>query len=132
MSITVKIIETGFRQTLMITDGNSTDWTKDLIGNAGMLDIPAHDGGLEWSDRDDCYIVTQGTYDFWTTYIANTLCTKSDLATLQEDLTASRFDGATIIDEEYYAIYPSVDMEDERGKSVELIEAIRATYLNEE
>lgn len=137
MGITVQIIGTDSERSLSIRSAEGVDWTADLIGNVGMLDAPADNGGFERivdadGEPTGSYRATAETYEWWAKYIADLETTTDDLATLQDALDEAGLDGGQIIQERYHALVGGVDMEDERGQAVDLMEHIREEYLAEQ
>lgn len=79
----VKIMETGEMTELNIIDpASGANWIQDLIGNANAL----NDGQFVWSEDDDAYIASQGTFDWWVKYIDDTNATLEDVSNLADDL----------------------------------------------
>jgi|GEM_PF-2886223 len=133
-AITVLIVETGKTKSLSAIDPKTgVNWISDLLGNSGVYDLPVDNGGVVPIADDDgptgVYRCSKDTYDWWVEYIAGMEDTADDLDQLSEDLGEAGLDANDIIQREYWSEVGGVDMEDERGQSTALIEAIRAAHL---
>lgn len=78
----IKIMESGERKELSISDETGVNWVQDLIGNTGAL----HDGQFSWSSEDDAFLASQDTYDWWAKYIADCEATDAELEALASEL----------------------------------------------
>lgn len=115
----IKIEETGEIKSLSIVDRNGTDWTQDLLGNAGALS----DGQFVAQD-DGTYLADQDTYDWWDKYIQDHRQTETDIDNLATELDIDR---QIIVDcvVEHQSGY---DMDQERDAALQAMDEIRAEY----
>lgn len=130
--LTIHTTDTNQTVTLSVYNSNGIDWVADMISNAGMLGHPIDNGGFEaHPSGDGTYVATQDTIDWWREYIDGYERTQANLDTLQDDLDALGLDGYAIIQKEFFAVYPNIDMDQEYAVSADLMHDIRSTYLTD-
>lgn len=118
----VKIAETGKIETLGIIDSKSgVNWVQDLIGNTGAL----HDGQFVWSEDDNAYIATQGTFDWWAKYISDSNSTDEEVAELAGKLGISE---SVILDRIADHMAGVNDYEDHRKAAIAAMSEIKEEY----
>lgn len=116
----IKIQETGKIEELNTIDSESgTNWTADLIGNAGAIS----DGQFEWSEEDDAYLASQDTFDWWNKYIADMETTQTEVENLADDLNID----ASIIRQRVEAETGS-DYEMHRHEAIQAMKEIEEEY----
>lgn len=115
----IKIRETGEIKSLIIVDRNGTDWTQDLLGNAGVLT----DGQFEREGDTSIYIADQATYDWWDKYINDYNQTETDIDALADEL---HIDRQIIVDR--VSANQGGDYADDRSYALQAMDDIRVEY----
>ena len=115
----IKIRETGEIKSLIIVDRNGTDWTQDLLGNAGALT----DGQFEREGDTSTYVADQATYDWWDKYIKDYEQTERDIDNLAEQLDIDR---QIIVDR--ISANQGGDYADDRNYAIQAMDEIRAEH----
>jgi hypothetical protein len=90
-----------------------TDWTVDLLGNAGV-----HTGeeGAYHLDRED--------YEWWATYIDGHEATEKEIAELAENADVEYNE----IQEKVFDYMGQQDMENERGRAIQILAELKEEY----
>lgn len=110
----VQINNTNQVEELSIIDHNTgTDWTVDLLGNAG---IHTDEEGNVHLDRED--------YEWWSTYIKGHEATEKEIAELAEQVGVEYNE----IQGKVFEYMGQQDMENERGRAIQMLAKLKEEY----